>query len=114
MTLLDLYLRAWQLREQGILTKEEHDLYGYLLYRWNSYGKQNPFSQSTQFICDFLKISKKSLFERRNSLMQKGLIDFENGERNSFAAKYVIVLGVSKHQKPPPKGNQNHPRNKRR
>ena len=111
MTLLDLYLRAWMLREQGILSKYEHDLYGYFLYKWNLYGKQNPFSQSTEFICDFLKINKKSFLEHRNSLMQKGLIDFEKGESNSFAAKYTIILGAKKNQKPPPKRNQNHPQN---
>jgi len=109
MNYLDLINRAWSLRKQGILSEKEHYLYLFLLDSCNGFGWQNPFFQSTQFVCGFLEINKNALTERRNSLKQAGLIDFEIGNR-ATAPKYTIIgieLSNFKNTQTKPKPNLN-------
>jgi hypothetical protein len=79
MNYIQLINAYWQLREQGILTASQGDLYMFLLHTSNKLGWKNPFTQPNALICAVLDISEKTLIRNRNILKQEGLIDFESG-----------------------------------
>jgi hypothetical protein len=93
MNYIELINRAWSLREQGILSAKEQELYFFLLHKCNSLKWKNPFNQSTQFVCAFLGINRNALTERRNSLSQLGLISFKEGDKGkNKPAEYCICI----------------------
>ena len=79
MNYIELVNNIWTLREQGILSVHEADLYLYLVHRSNKLGWKNPFNQPTDIICAVLGISRNALTNRRNRLQQLGLITFKEG-----------------------------------
>jgi hypothetical protein len=78
-TNLLMYDNAWELREQGILSVREHDLYCFLLHRCNKVRWQTPFILPTMVICAILGISRNKLLNHRQKLQQLGLIEFKEG-----------------------------------
>lgn len=92
MNYIEIMNHYWQLREQGILTANEGDLYLYLINKSNQLKWKNPFNQSNRLICAVLAISEKSLIKYRNSLKQIGLIDFESGKATKQNTNYCIFF----------------------
>jgi hypothetical protein len=88
---IELINSAWELREQGIISVHEHDLYNYLLHRCNRLNWKNPFNQSTEIICAVLGINRNALANRRNRLKQVGLIMFKDGTAKTKPAEYTIT-----------------------
>jgi len=91
MNYIELLNNYWSLREQGIISPLEGDLYLYLIRTSNRYGWKNPFNQTTSAICAFLGINRTALINRRNKLKQIGLIDFKEGIAQSKPAIYEIM-----------------------
>lgn len=90
MNYIELINNAWSLREQGLLTVHECDLYLYLVHRCNRLAWKNPFVQPTDITCAVLGINRNALVSRRNRLKQLGLIDFREGERKTKPATYML------------------------
>lgn len=95
MNYIELINHYWSLREQGIITGCEGDLYLYLLHTSNKLNWKNPFNQSNRLICAYLNISEKSLIKYRNNLKQAGLIDFESGKALKQNTNYCIISSSS-------------------
>lgn len=91
MNYIELINYYWQLREQGIVSGAEGDLYLYLLHTSNKLGWKNPFNQSNRLICAYLNLSEKSLIKYRNVLKQSGLIDFESGKATKQNSSYTLL-----------------------
>lgn len=94
MTYIDLVNKAWELREQGIITPQEHDLFNYLIHKCNRLNWKNPFNQSTKIICAVLGINRNMLTHRRKRLKHLGLITFREGKTRVRPAEYTIC-GIS-------------------
>lgn len=92
MNYIELINHYWQLREQGLVSGAEGDLYLYLLHTSNKLGWKNPFNQSNRLICAFLNISEKSLIKYKNVLKEEGLIDFEPGNAVKQNSSYTLLL----------------------
>ena len=92
MNYIQLINNAWELREQGILSAQEHDLYCYLVHKCNKLGWKNPFNQSTEIVCAVLGINRNSLTNRRNKLQQLGLIKFKEGITKRKPAEYMLCI----------------------
>lgn len=90
MNYIKLINRIWDLREQGLVTAHECDLYSYLVHRSNRLGWQNPFSQSTDIMCVVLGINRNSLTRRRRRLCEMGLIRYKEGETKTRPAEYEL------------------------
>lgn len=82
--------RIWDLREQGLITSHECDLYSYLVHRSNRLGWKNPFNQSSDILCAVLGINRNSLSRRRRRLCDMGLICFKEGETKTRPAEYEL------------------------
>lgn len=82
--------QAWMLREQGILSAHDQDLYFYLLHRCCALGWQNPFAQSTRVVCAVLRINRNALVRRRLHLQEQGLIRFAEGANAMQMAQYEL------------------------
>ncbi|MDH6309321.1 hypothetical protein M2451_002793 [Dysgonomonas sp. PFB1-18] len=91
MTYIDIINSAWELREQGIISVHEHDLYNYLVHRCNRLNWKNPFNQSTEIICAILGINRNAFTSRRNRLQQLGLIKFKEGTAKTRPAQYTLL-----------------------
>lgn len=79
------------MREQGIISAHEQDLYLYLLHRSNVLFWKNPFHQSTTVLCSVLSIDRNALTARRKRLKQLELIDFKEGKSKNRPAEYKII-----------------------
>lgn len=79
------------MREQGIISTHEQDLYLYLLHRSNVLFWKNPFYQSTAVLCSVLSIDRNALTARRKRLKQLSLIDFKEGKSKNRPAEYKII-----------------------
>lgn len=90
MGYIELINNMWMLREQGIISAKETDLYMYLLNRCNRLGWKNPFNQPTAIVCASLGITRHALTNSRNKLKQSGLIDFNEGTTKGKPAEYFI------------------------
>jgi hypothetical protein len=90
MNYIEMINQYWQLREQGILTGAEGDLYMYLLHVSNKLGWKNPFNQSNALICAILNTSEPTLIRHRNTLKQAGLIEFESGKAVKKNTQYYL------------------------
>jgi hypothetical protein len=90
MNYIEMINQYWQLREQGILTGAEGDLYMYLLHVSNKLGWKNPFNQSNALICAILNTSEPTLIRHRNTLKQVGLINFERGKAIKRNTEYYL------------------------
>lgn len=91
MNYIELINNYWNLREQGIITGAEGDLYLYLLHTSNKLAWKNPFNQSNRLICAYLNMSEKSLIKYKNTLKQAGLIDFTSGKAIKQNSSYTLL-----------------------
>ncbi len=91
MNYIELINNYWSLREQGIITGAEGDLYLYLLHTSNKLAWKNPFNQSNRLICAYLNMSEKSLIKYKNTLKQAGLIDFTSGKAIKQNSSYTLL-----------------------
>lgn len=90
MNYIELINNVWNMREQGIISTREQDLYLYLLHRSNVLFWKNPFHQSTTVLCSVLSIDRNTLITRRKRLKKLRLIDYEEGKAKNRPAKYTI------------------------
>jgi hypothetical protein len=90
MNYIELINSYWQLREQGMITGAEGDLYLYLLHTSNKLGWKNPFNQSNALIRAILNISEPTLIRHRNALKQVGLLEFESGKAVKKNTQYYL------------------------
>lgn len=90
MNYIKLMNNVWDLREQGLITQHECDLYCYLVHRSNKLDWQNPFAQSSEVLCAVLGIGRNALSQRRNKLRRIGLINFKEGTTKTKPAEYEI------------------------
>lgn len=94
MNYIDLINNVWSLREQGIISAHEQDLYMYLLHKSNMLFWKNPFNQPTEVLCSILGFNRNALIARRNRLKQLNLIDFKEGKAKNRPAEYSIVYDL--------------------
>jgi hypothetical protein len=93
MGYIKLINRAWVLREQGILSAQEHYFYCFLLHRCNKARWQTPFILPTVVICAILGISRNKLLNHRRKLQQLGLIEFKEGSAGGGKpAEYSLCI----------------------
>lgn len=78
------------MREQGLLTAHECDLYLYLVHRCNRLGWSNPFGQPSDITCAVLGINRNALVIRRNRLKRLGFIRSKEGERKTEPPLYAL------------------------
>jgi hypothetical protein len=91
MNYIELINQFWQMRRSKRITSIEADLYFYLLKECNERHWENPFSHPNMLICATIGCTEKTLIEVRNRLKQKGLIDFEPGERRLRNPVYILL-----------------------
>lgn len=91
MTYIDLINHFWRTRQTTDFTATEVDFYFTLLNECNLRGWENPFECSNKKISAVMDISEKSLISVRNRLKQKGMIDFEAGQRRKKSPVYTIL-----------------------
>ena len=91
MTYLELINNFWQ--EFGNKGMQPNDvlLYFYLLDHCNRISWQNPFSLTNKNLMLMLEFSEKTLIGARSRLKERGLIDFEKGDRNCKSPVYLII-----------------------
>lgn len=92
MNYTELTNSAWELREQGLISIHEHDLYCYLVYKSYVLGWKNPFNQPTKVICAVLGMNRNALADRRKKLQELGLIKFTEGITRQRPAAYRICM----------------------
>lgn len=90
MNYIELINNMWSLREQGLLTSYECDLYLFLIHRCNRLGWTNPFVQPTDITCAILGINRHALISRRNKLKQLGLVHFIEGATKTKPPIYTL------------------------
>lgn len=90
MNYIELINQFWQVRRSKRITSLQADVYFTLLNECNLRGWENPFEISNKLICATIGISEPSLIDSRNRLQQIGLIEFQNGKRNSQSPVYYL------------------------
>ena len=91
MTYIDLINEFWKKNQVSPLSSTEIAFYFYLLKECNSAEWKNPFRLPTRKICFELNFRKDTITSVRNSLKQKGFIDFVKGDRRSSDPEYSIL-----------------------
>ena len=74
-------------------TPTEVCLYFYLLSQWNNY-RESRFTIKSSIMFAELKMSKPTIYEVRERLKERGLINFTEGERRSSSPVYQILENV--------------------
>lgn len=92
MNYIELINQFWQIRRSKRITSLQADVYFTLLNECNLRGWENPFEVSNKLICATIGISEPSLIDSRNRLQQIGLIEFQNGKRNSQSPIYYLNI----------------------
>lgn len=92
MDYIGLVTKAWSMREQGLMTVYEYDLYSYLIHRCYMLNNKNPFHQSTEILCAVLGITRNALMLRRRKLQNMGLITFKKGRTNMHPPAYFLCV----------------------
>lgn len=95
MNYIELINQFWRLRRSKNITAYEADMYYYLLNECNRQMWLNPFELKTDLMCAELGISRKVVTDLRNRLKQKGLIDFEEGQKNTKTPTYKLMYVTS-------------------
>ena len=81
MNYIELINLFWQIRRRVRLSSSEADLYYFLMQESNARQWENPFECTNGIICATIGFSEKTMIDARNRLKEKGLIDFEAGQR---------------------------------
>lgn len=84
MNYIELINNFWQLNKEFSFTPNEKALYFTILNKCNELGWKNPFNQSNAYLALECGVTEPTLIKARNTLQQKGLIEFksEKGRRN--------------------------------
>lgn len=91
MTYIELINDFWQEFEDEAMKPNDALLYLYLLKVCNSKGWENPFELSNKRIRLCLEMTDKAIIERRERLVERGLIEVTKGERNRKAPTYKLL-----------------------
>lgn len=93
MSYIDLINQFWRMNRIEPFTPTEVCLYFYLLSQWNNY-RESKFTIKSSLMFAELKMTKRTIYEVRNKLRERGLIDFTEGDRRSSAPVYQILENV--------------------
>lgn len=93
MSYIDLINQFWRMNRIEPFTPTEVCLYFYLLSQWNNY-RESKFTIKSSIMFAELKMTKRTIYEVRDRLKDRGLIDFKEGERRSSAPVYQILYNV--------------------
>ena len=111
MNYIELINLFWQIRRKVRLSSSEADLYYFLMQESNARQWENPFECTNGIICATIGFSEKTMIDARNRLKEKGLIDFEAGQRRLRSPVYTLLYNKkgsrpasTKHVKPQRKG----------
>ena len=92
MTYIDLINRFWDINRTAPFSMAETTLYFFLLNEANRNRWKRPVGCATAIICASTGMSKSTLMRARKSLMEKGLISYTEGVRNSQFPVYTILV----------------------
>lgn len=111
MNYIELINLFWQIRRRVRLSSSEADLYYFLMQESNARQWENPFECTNGIICATIGFSEKTMIDARNRLKEKGLIDFEAGQRRLRSPVYTLLYSKKaskptskKHVKPEGEG----------
>lgn len=93
MSYIDLINQFWRMNRIDPFTPTEVCLYFYLLSQWNNY-RESRFTIKSSIMFAELKMSKPTIYEVRERLKERGLINFTEGERRSSSPVYQILENV--------------------
>ena len=93
MSYIDLINQFWRMNRIDPFTPTEVCLYFYLLSQWNNY-RESKFTIKSSVLLAELKMSKPTIYEVRERLKERGLIDFTEGERRTSAPVYQILENI--------------------
>ena len=93
MTYIELIDLFWEKNQVSPFSTTEIAFYFYLLQACKSSGWENPLRLPTRKICFELDFRKDTITYVRNSLKQRGLIDFKKGDRRTSDPEYSILDG---------------------
>lgn len=91
MNYIELINQFWKTRRSVKFSSNESDLYYFLLQESNSRSWENPFECSNGLICASIGLTEKTLIDVRNRLQQKGLIEFEAGQKKRKSPVYTLL-----------------------
>lgn len=91
MNYIELINLFWQVRRKVRLSSSEADLYYFLMQESNARQWENPFECTNGIICATIGFSEKTMIDARNRLKEKGLIDFEAGQRRLRSPVYTLL-----------------------
>lgn len=91
MNIFDLFIPFWQESEREPFTTTEVALYHYLLNEANRNRWVMPFRCSTTIACYRLSTSRQNIQKARESLRNRGFIDFKIGIGKNKPAEYIIL-----------------------
>jgi hypothetical protein len=99
MTYIELINNFWRLNKEYSFTPNEKVVYFALLNKANELAWKNPFNQSNAYLALDSGISEPAMIKARNTLRQKGLINFKSevGRRHitKYEIKYLKSLSIS-------------------
>lgn len=111
MNYIELINLFWQIRRRVRLSSSEADLYYFLMQESNARQWENPFECTNGIICATIGFSEKTMIDARNRLKEKGLINFEAGQRRLRSPVYTLLYNKKgsrpaskKHVKPEGEG----------
>lgn len=93
MSYIDLINQFWRMNRIDPFTPTEVCLYFYLLSQWNNY-RESRFTIKSSIMFAELKMTKRTIYEVRDRLRERGLIDFTEGERRSSSPVYQILENI--------------------
>ena len=93
MSYIDLINQFWRMNRIDPFTPTEVCLYFYLLSQWNNY-RESRFTIKSSIMFAELKMTKRTIYEVRERLKERGLINFTEGERRASAPVYQILENI--------------------
>lgn len=94
MSYIDLINQFWRMNRIEQFTPCEVCFYFYLLSQWNVKGRDNFVEIKTSVMFAELKMTNRTIYSARESLMKRGLITFTEGERRTSSPVYQILENV--------------------
>lgn len=91
MNYIELINHFWALNKEYSFTPNEKAIYFALLNKCNELGWKNPFNQSNEYLALDSGVAKPSIQRAKNTLKQKGLISFKQGNGRSNNTEYEIL-----------------------
>lgn len=82
----------WNWRALNGLTSKQADLYMAILSVGNETGWKSPFNIPNSNLVGRCSMSLKELYRVRNALVQKGLIEYENGKKGTSGLYTIVPL----------------------